>query len=74
MQKWQYLEMEITVGQKDNSISAILDPAGNHLRSKGDYATTIAQRGLEGWELIASDVRFDSGKHKMNLFFKRPID
>jgi hypothetical protein len=79
MQKWEYAEVEITIGGPLSGISAnihIFKADGNHFQSSGKYGVLFAKLGLEGWELVAGSARIEAGfgsKHKINYVFKRPI-
>ena len=80
MQKWEYVELEVEIGGPLSGTRAHLwrfNVDGKHGENSGKYGTLIAQLGQEGWEMVASSARTDTGlggKHKINYVFKRPVE
>ena len=80
MQKWHYLELEVTIGGPITGTQGHLwwfKSDGKHFENSGNYGTLMAKLGEEGWELVTSSTRIETGlgsKHKINYVFKRPIE
>lgn len=80
MQKWKYLELEVTIGGPISGIKGQIirfEKDGKHYKKTGNYGALMATLGEEGWELISSSARIETGlsnKHKINYMFKLPID
>ncbi len=78
MQKWEYLEMEVTIGGPISGTKGhlwVFKTNGRHGENSGNYGTLLAKLGDEGWEIITSSARIATGlggKHKINYMFKRP--
>ena len=78
MQKWEYAELEVTIGGPLSGTkceATIYQPNENHKKIGGNFGKLIAQMGEDGWELIVASARIESGlgsKHKINYMLKRP--
>ena len=74
MTKWEYLEVQVvsTMGGR-NGEATLFRPDGKHIQRNEKFGFLLAQLGLEGWELVASGARGDTGVGKMNYVFKRPL-
>jgi hypothetical protein len=67
MQQWEYLEVTLDAGKKSWK-----DSSGRSRKlKKGQAAATLAEVGLEGWELAGALPLGTSGDAR--LFFKRPL-
>lgn len=79
MTKWEYTELEVTIGGPLTGTQAeatTFRSNGKHDSKKGNKETMFAQLGEAGWELVCSSARTDTGlggKHKINYLFKRPV-
>lgn len=79
MPKWEYCEVEVTIGGPITGVhgeSTFFKPDGKHTEKKEKYGALLAQLGLEGWEVVAASARIESGlgsKHKIDYLLKRPI-
>jgi len=77
--KWEYCELEITIGGPLSGIQAqttIFRSNGEYTENRGRYGMLLAQLGEEGWEVVAASARIETGlgsKHKINYLLKRPI-
>jgi hypothetical protein len=77
MQKWEYAELEITIGGPLSGTKCeaiIYQPNQDHKKIEGKFGKLIAQMGEDGWELIVASARTETGlggKHKINYMFKR---
>jgi len=77
MQKWEYAEIEITIGGPLSGTQAevhIYHADGKHEKRKEKMGMLFAQLGEQGWELVTSSARIEAGlssKHKINYMFKR---
>jgi hypothetical protein len=80
MTKWKYLELEVIIGGPISGVKGQIvrfEPNGKHFKKSGDYGSLIAKLGEEGWELVSSSARIETGlthKHKINYIFKLPIE
>jgi hypothetical protein len=80
MQKWQYLELEVTIGDplsKSQGHLWFFKPDGRHFENSGKSGKMMAALGADGWELVTSIAGFETdldGKQKVNYIFKRPIE
>lgn len=78
MQKWEYCEVEVVIGGPISGVkgkSYKYQSSGKAIENKGDYQNMIAKLGDEGWEMVGSSARIETGlgsKHKINYVFKRP--
>ena len=72
MTKWEYCEIEVTIGGPISGMKAEgwkFNANGKHVKFKGKHGTLFADLGLNGWEIVASSARISSGlssKHKIN--------
>jgi hypothetical protein len=79
MHKWEYCELEVTIGGPLTGVKGtlwFLKPDGRHEEQSGKYGQLIAQLGQNGWELVAASARIETGlgsKHKINYVFKRQL-
>lgn len=79
MQKWEYAEVEVTIGGPLSGTHAdvyVYHSDGKHENYRDKMGVVFAALGNKGWELVASSARTDTGlgsKHKINYMFKRPI-
>jgi hypothetical protein len=79
MQKWEYAEVEVTIGGPISGTSVqgwIYSDDGKHKEINGKLGVIFASLGLNGWELVSSNARIEAGltnKHKINYIFKRAI-
>jgi hypothetical protein len=80
MQKWQYLELEVTPGDSNAKTQGHLwffKPDGKHFENSGKYGKLMAALGADGWELVSSIAGTEmspDGRYKVNHIFKRPIN
>ena len=80
MQKWKYLELEVTIGGPISGVKGQIirfEQNGQHYKNSGNYGSLMAKLGEEGWELVSSSARIATGlsnKHRINYIFKLPID
>lgn len=80
MQKWEYCEIEVTIGGPLSGITAegwIFKSDKKAETFNGKYGTLFAKLGLEGWEMVVASARTDAGPgkmHKINYMFKRPVE
>jgi len=78
MQKWEYREVEVTIGGPLTGVQGhgwVFKSDGKHVEMSGKHGVLFAQLGQEGWELVAASARIETGlgsKHKINYVFKRP--
>lgn len=78
MQKWEYSEIEVTIGGPLSGTKSVvtifkLDGVETH---EGKLGRLLAWLGLNGWEMVGSSARIESGlgsKHKINYILKRPL-
>ena len=79
MQKWEYCELEVTIGgpiTKTSTKLLFFKADGKHKQFSEEYGTLIAKLGNEGWEMVAASARIDTGManyHKINYIFKKPV-
>jgi hypothetical protein len=79
MQKWEYCEVEVTIGGPLSGVQGhltIFKPDGKHSERNDRYGVLLAKLGQEGWELVASSARIEAGlgsKHKIDYILKRPV-
>lgn len=77
MPKYSYAEIEVTIGGPLSGTSAeafVYSADGKHEKRQGKLGELLAAMGLEGWELVASSARIETGlgsKHKINYILKR---
>lgn len=77
MQKWEYAEIEVTIGGPLSGTQCevtIFQSDGNHKKSDGKLGKLLASMGEDGWEVITSSARIEAGlssKHKINYILKR---
>lgn len=80
MTKWEYAEIEVTIGgplSGTNVEGYIYKSNGKHEEFSDKYGKLLAQMGEEGWEVICTSARIESGlgsKHKINYMLKRAIE
>lgn len=79
MKKWEYAEIEVTIGGPLSGTKAeatIFKPSGKHEQHNGKLGELLASMGADGWELVASSARTETGlggKHKINYILKRDL-
>ena len=77
-EKWEYCELEIQYGGIMVSEGWIYKADGEHEKMKiAKYGATMAQLGLDSWELVASSshARFgQSHENSISYIFKRPFN
>lgn len=80
MQKWRYAEVEVRIGGPLSGTTCdltIFRSDEKHERRSGKLGKIMADMGENGWELVASSARTETGlggAHKINYMFKCPID
>jgi hypothetical protein len=80
MTKWEYAEIEVIIGgplSGTKSDCYIYKSNGKHEESSDRYGVLFAKMGEDGWELVCSSARIESGlgsKHVINYMMKRPIE
>ena len=78
MQKWEYAELEVTIGGPLSGTqceATIYQPDQKHQKIRGNFGGLLAQLGEDGWELTVASARIETGlggKHKINYILKRP--
>ena len=77
MQKWEYCEciyygskFAVTVYKVDGN-STSWEETGDDLYSK--WCSTVANLGLQGWEMVGHSVWGDSSSAWWYYYFKRPL-
>jgi hypothetical protein len=78
MTKWEYAELELTMGGALSSLQAeayIYHLDGNHEEIPDKRGILFAKLGEEGWELVTSNARVEPGVLKnpirISYLFKR---
>ena len=70
-QKWEYCELiYIGSGEEEYRLNFYATSGGlNYAIKADDRGRTIAQLGIDGWELVASSIQ----ESHETLYFKRPL-
>jgi hypothetical protein len=79
MQKWEYCELELSIGGPIARVTAVLlmyQADGKHKEFSNQYGVLLAMLGDEGWEMVGSTWHaaaptLTTGQ-KINYVFKRP--
>lgn len=77
--KFEYCELEVSIGGPISGTTGTVFffmPNGKHTKKNGNYGELLAELGSQGWEIVASSARIESGlgnKHKINYILKRTI-
>jgi hypothetical protein len=82
MQKWEYLEIEVTTGKLGGGFEDkqadlhVFKSDGKHEEYEGKFGGCLAEMGEQGWELVAVVHRSDvvlTGQ-RSSFLLKRPLE